>query len=142
MDRRYRSGALAYVVALGCFLALDACWLGIMGPRLYRPRIGALMAEQVDWPAAALFYLVYITGLTVLAIAPALRPPHAKAALARGALFGLVAYATYDLTNQATLAGWPWLVTAADLAWGTLASGAAAWATVRIVRGGGRGSRA
>lgn len=140
MDSRYRSGALAYVVALGCFLVLDACWLGLVGPSLYRPRIGALMAAGVDWSAVALFYPLYLAGLLAFAIAPALRPPRARAALARGALFGLVAYATYDLTNQATLAGWPWLVTVADLAWGTFASGAAAWATVRIV-GGADGSR-
>lgn len=126
---------LAYVVGFCVFLLLDGCWLALMGPRLYQPALGPLMAPEVDWRAAALFYPLYLLGLLVFAIAPALRPGQPRAALWRGALFGLVAYATYDLTNQATLRGWPWHVTLADLAWGALVSGSTAWAATRVVRG-------
>jgi len=123
---------LAYLVALAAFLLLDACWLGFMGPHLYRPALRALMADDIDWLAAGLFYPVYLLGLLVFAIVPALQRGHPLAALRRGALLGCVAYATYDLTNQASLRGWPWAVTLADLAWGTAASGAAAWAAARL----------
>lgn len=101
------------------FLALDAAWLTLSGPRLYQPSIGHLMAAQVDWPAAALFYVIYIAALLGFALAPA---PSVRAAVLRGALFGFAAYATYDLTCQATMRDWPWLVTVVDLAWGTFAS--------------------
>lgn len=104
------------------FLALDAAWLTFSGSRVYRPAIGHLMAASVDWPAAVLFYAVYIAGLLGFAIAPA---RGVRSAMLRGALFGFVAYATYDLTCQATMRDWPWSVTVIDLAWGTFASAAA-----------------
>ncbi|MBV8501934.1 MAG: DUF2177 family protein [Paucibacter sp.] len=122
----------AYLSALLCFLALDACWLTLMGPRLYRPALSGLMAPEIDWLAALLFYLVYIGGLLAFAITPGRRAGHSIVAMTHGALFGLVAYATYDLTNQATLRDWPWLVTLADLAWGTFASGTAAAVATRF----------
>lgn len=126
----------AYLVALVAFLALDAVWLTLMGPRLYAPALGPLLAPRVDWLAAVLFYLLYLVGLLVFAVAPALQAGRAGVAVGRGALFGLVAYATYDLTNQATMRGWPWAVTLADLAWGGLVSatacGVAAWAVNRL----------
>ena len=126
-----RLGA-AYLVASAAFLLLDACWLGTMGPRLYRPALGDLMAADVDWLAAGLFYPVYLFGLLVFAIAPALERRAPGLALRRGALLGLVAYATYDLTNQATLRHWPWAITLADLTWGALASAVAAWLAARL----------
>jgi uncharacterized membrane protein len=126
MSRTKRVLAKAYLLALLAFLALDACWLSLMGPWLYRPQLGGIMATSVDWMAAALFYPLYLVGLLTFAIAPALEAGGARAAAMRGAIFGLVAYATYDLTNQATLRGWPWSVTLADLAWGTVASSMAA----------------
>ena len=121
-----------YVTALVCFLALDTCWLTLMGPRLYRPALSGLMATSVDWMAAVLFYLVYIGGLLVFAITPARQARRATVALKFGALFGLVAYATYDLTNQATLRDWPWAITLADLAWGASASAVAAAAATLL----------
>jgi len=97
------------------FLALDALWLSTMATRLYRPALGDLMVERFDLLAALAFYGLYFTGVAwFVVLAPG-----------RGALFGLVAYATYDLTNQATLRGWPWHVTAADLAWGAFATAVA-----------------
>lgn len=126
MIRSGRTLLVAYFVAMGSFLALDACWLTFMGPRLYRPQLGGLMASSVDWMAAVLFYVLYLAGILVFAVVPASESGRPAGAIARGAVFGLIAYSTYDLTNQATLYGWPWSVTAADLVWGTFASGIAA----------------
>ena len=106
----------SYLAAAVVFVALDAIWLHTMGTRLYRASIGHLMRPDFDAVAAAAFYVLYLAGLVVLVVLPA---TGASDALLRGALFGLVAYATYDLTNQATLRDWPWIVTLADLAWGT-----------------------
>lgn len=126
----------AYATCAGGFLLLDACWLTLMADPLYRPALGALMRPDVDWLAAALFYLIYIGGIVGFAVAPALAAG-AGTALRRGAAFGLVSYATYDLTNQATLLGWPWHVTLADLAWGSSATALAsllAWQVARSRR--------
>jgi uncharacterized membrane protein len=127
-----RTLSVAYLWALVSFLLLDAVWLSLMGPRLYKPALGALMAPEVDWLAAVLFYAIYLAGLLVFAIAPALAEGAPGAALWRGAFFGLVAYATYDLTNQATLRDWPWAITIADLVWGSFVSGVSAWAAARL----------
>ena len=126
-----RSSALSFAATTLAFLALDATWLATMGARLYRPAIGVLMAQEVDWAAALLFYIVYLAGLIGFAAAPARSV--AQATL-RGALFGLVAYATYDLTNQATLRDWPWGLTAIDLFWGAFASAAACAAGAAVAR--------
>ncbi len=131
--------AIAYPLVALVFLALDAVWLSTMADRLYRPAIGHLMSERFVVGPAALFYLLYVAGVVFFAVAPAVgsRRP-ALAALGLGALLGLLCYATYDLTNQATLKGWPWHVTIADLAWGTFvtgASAAAATALLPIVQG-------
>ena len=133
---RLLAPAIASLVA--CFLTLDAFWLTLVGPHLYRPALDAFLAPEVDWLAAVLFYLVYLSGLTAFVVAPELAERRAGRAFWRGALFGLVAYGTYDLTNQATLAGWAWRITAADLGWGALVSGTSAWVAVRasgVLRG-------
>ena len=125
-----RQFIVAWLLTLVLFLALDAAWLSFMLERLYRPALGHLLARDVDWRPAALFYLLYTAGITGFAIAPAQR---ARAAGTRGAALGLLAYATYDLSNQATLPGWPWHVTLADLAWGTVATGIAAHVTSTLL---------
>lgn len=127
MHRDLRVLAAAYVSSLACFLAMDACWLGLAGPRVYAS-IQWMMAARPDWGAAALFYLVYLGGIQMFAVGPALRQRRRIMAVGRGAMLGLFAYATYDLTNQATVRDWPWTVTLVDLAWGTLVSGCAAGA--------------
>lgn len=131
LDCSRRQLAVAYALALACFLSLDACWLTLVGPHLYRPALEPHMATAIDWRAAALFYVLYIAGLLVFAIAPAIAADDAGKALRRGGLLGLFAYGTYDLTNQATLMGWPWSVTFADLAWGTFVSAVSSWAASR-----------
>ncbi|HYP72077.1 MAG TPA: DUF2177 family protein, partial [Variovorax sp.] len=109
---------LAWLLAALIFLSMDAAWLGVMGPRLYRPELGSLLRESFDVVPALMFYPLYVSGMLCLAIAPALKERSALAAGVRGALLGLVAYGAYDLTNQATLRDWSWRVTLADLAWG------------------------
>ncbi|KQP35282.1 DUF2177 family protein [Pseudorhodoferax sp. Leaf274] len=119
--------AIAYAVSALVFLGLDAIWLGSMAERLYRPGIGHLMAERFAAAPAVLFYVLYVGGIVFFAIAPTLesRRP-VLAALGHGALLGLLAYATFDLTNQAVLKDWPWHVTLADLAWGSFVTAMAA----------------
>jgi uncharacterized membrane protein len=118
----------------GAFGILDALWLTQMFERLYKPALGSVLAPGLRLDAAFAFYLMYVTGLVLLAVRPAvLAGGGPKAAAIRGASLGAFAYATYDLTNQATLAVWPVHVTLIDIAWGTFASatasaaGAVAW---------------
>jgi len=117
---------LAYPVTAAIFLAMDAAWLSNAADRLYRPFVGQLMAAQFAVAPAVIFYAIYFVGVVFFAVAPSLPGRRWRAALGRGALLGLVAYGTYDLTNQATLSGWAWQVTVADLCWGSFATGVAA----------------
>lgn len=117
-----RELALAWPLAALIFLALDAAWLSLMTPLLYRAQIGHLLSDSFDLLAAMLFYVLYLSGMVAFAIAPAIVKRRPLSSGWRGGLLGLVSYGTYDLTNQATLRGWSWLVTLADLAWGTLAT--------------------
>ncbi len=137
-----RSFAIAYPVTAVIFLALDATWLSLAASRLYRPAMGELLLERFVVGPAIAFYALYMVGVVVFAVLPALPLRNWLGALGAGALLGLVAYATYDLTNQATLKGWSWQVTLADLCWGTFATGVSAalacaitgWISERIGR--------
>ena len=122
-----------YLVSAGIMLALDMVWLGLVAPPLYRGTIGPLMRAQPDLVAAALFYAIYVVGVNEFVLRAV--PPDTRLAkvAARGALFGLVAYATFDLTAQAVLAGWSPLIAAVDMAWGTLLTATVATATHAIV---------
>ena len=126
-----------YFLALLIFLGIDALWLGLVAPGFYRSQIGHLMAETPNLFAAGIFYLLFVGVLVHFVIEPALRIGTIREAWVRGAMFGLVTYATYDLTNLATLRDWPLLVTIVDLAWGTtLTAGTAAasvWAGRKIL---------
>jgi uncharacterized membrane protein len=119
---------LAYIASLAAFLAADGIWLSIMAPRVYRPAIGHLMADSFALSPAIAFYALYGIGLVAFAVLPGLASGKLMTAALYGALFGLVAYATYDLTNQATLRDWPLNLTLIDMAWGAFASGIAAMA--------------
>lgn len=109
----------AYFGAGVTFAAIDAVWLTTMTPRLYQPVLGPLLAAKPDMTAAVLFYLVSIFGTVMLAVAPALTEGRWQRAALNGAVLGFVAYATYDLTNQATLSHWATHLTVIDLIWGT-----------------------
>lgn len=118
----------AYGAAAIVFLGLDALWLGVVARGLYRREFGALLLEKPNFAAAAVFYAIYLGGVVFFAVRPALDGGGWTRAALYGALFGLVAYATYDLTNLATLKGFPIRVVVPDLIWGAAVSGAAALA--------------
>jgi uncharacterized membrane protein len=124
----------AYVASMIIFLGLDAVWLSVMGPRLYRPVLGDMLAQTLNAPAAIAFYVIYGLGIMVLAVAPALREGVAGRAALNGAVLGFVAYATYDLTNQATLRVWSTRLTLADIAWGAALTALAAYAGFQAAR--------
>ena len=120
---RYIAAFLGAGLVMG---VLDAIWLNLAMERLYRPVLGEILADDLNVAAAAAFYLVYLLGVVVLAVAPALKAGSLRRAAVNGAVFGLVAYATYDLTNQATLKAWTTRITIADIGWGTFLSACAA----------------
>lgn len=108
-----------YLIALPVFLLIDSIWLGFLAKNLYQKEIGFLMKSNINWIAAIVFYLLFILGLTIFVIYPAIEVDSFLKAVFLGSLFGLITYATYDLTNLATLEGWPVSVTIIDLIWGT-----------------------
>ncbi len=120
---RYLATYAAMAVVM---IALDLLWLGVVAKPLYQQGIGHLMAEQPNVPVAVLFYALYALGLLLLAVLPNAAEPGWSKTLVTAALFGFFAYATYDLTNLATLKGWPVGLTLLDMAWGTLVSTASA----------------
>ena len=117
---------IAYASTLVTLLAIDALWLTVLMGSTYKSYLGELMLSQPKLIPAAIFYLLYAVGLVAFAIVPALREGGWRHAALMGALLGLVAYATYDLSNLATLRGWPLPLTFIDIAWGTLLSAIAA----------------
>ena len=128
---------LAAIGATGVvFLVLDAIWLTVVGGRLYRPILGDMLAPTVNWPAAVAFYVIYLAGIGFFAVWPAVQEGAWTRAALNGAVLGLVAYATYDLTNQATLRTWSTTITLADIAWGafvTCAASVAGYAAGRLI---------
>lgn len=114
-----------YFATLVVFLGMDFVWLSSMLGRLYKPALGEFLAEKPNFPAAGVFYALYAVGIVALAVMPA-REVGVLRATWMGALLGLVAYGTYDLTNMATLRNWSTTLTVADMAWGTVATAVAA----------------
>ncbi len=104
-------------------MAFDMVWLGLVAKNFYAKQVGFLMRSSINWTAAILFYLLFIGGLVLFVIAPAVEKKSWIHALLLGAIFGLITYATYDLTNLATLKNWPLAVTIVDLAWGAVLGG-------------------
>ncbi len=112
-----------YIVVFLVFMVIDMLWLGILAKKLYREQIGFLLKSDVNWMAAIAFYLLYVVGLIVFVVEPAIVRSSASYALFAGMFFGLVSYATYDLTNLATMKDWPLSITFIDMAWGTTLGG-------------------
>ncbi|MBN2613902.1 MAG: DUF2177 family protein [Bacteroidales bacterium] len=109
-----------FLIALPVFFAIDMVWLALVAKNFYQQQIGFLMKPNINWVAAVIFYLLFIAGLVVFVISPAFSKQSWIHALLFGALFGLITYATYDLTNLATVKDWPLLVTIVDLVWGSV----------------------
>ena len=125
---------LLYFITLFVFFVIDMIWLGLVAKGFYRRNLGPLMTPKVNWISASLFYLLFIVGLLVFVVRPALVSEAPLHALFYGALFGLISYATYDLTNLATLKDWPLLVTVADLIWGTFLGGVVSFISALLGR--------
>ena len=121
-----------YLITVPIFFVIDLTWLGVVAKGFYQKHLGYLMRPQINWAAAILFYLLFIIGIVFFAVRPALESQSPMRALVYGALFGFFAYATYDLTNLATVKDWPVIVTVVDLVWGTVLCGAVAWGSYAI----------
>lgn len=126
--------ALTYVVALVVLAILDGLWLGVVSREFYKARLGHMLLDQPIWSVAILFYLIHAAGIAVFAVPPAVDTGTWTSALLYGGLFGFCVYAAYDITNLATLRGWPMAVSAVDLAWGAVATAATTLVTFLVVR--------
>jgi uncharacterized membrane protein len=118
----------AYAASALVLISLEALWIGVLAKSLYQQGIGHLMAENPRMGVALLFYVVYVAGLLLFVVVPNAQDGAWGMTLLHGALFGLVAYATYDLSNLATLKDWPLAMSLIDIAWGAFASCVAAGA--------------
>jgi len=115
-----KQSAILYLCTALVMWPLDLLWLGLVARTVYRREIGGLLLDRPEIVPAVLFYLVYVVGVVVFAVRPAVQSGEVTTALAYGALFGFIAYATYDLTNLATLRGYTLAIASIDLAWGTI----------------------
>jgi uncharacterized membrane protein len=122
-----------YLLTIPAFFIIDMLWLGFVASKFYQSQLGYLLGP-VNWPAAIIFYLLYIVGIIIFAVHPALLAGSLSKAIILGALFGFFAYATYDLTNLATIKDWPILVTIVDLIWGTVLTGSVAAASYYLAK--------
>ncbi len=123
---------MLYALTLPVFFAIDMIWLGVVAKDLYRRQLGSLLAPEVNWIAAIVFYLLFIAGILIFAVAPGLKRESLQHAVLLGALFGFISYATYDLTNLATLRGWPLQITIIDMIWGAVLSASVSAASFMI----------
>lgn len=112
-----------YLISLPIFFGIDLIWLSLIARKFYISQIGDLMKTNINWAAAILFYLLFIAGLIIFVILPSIEKHSWQSALIFGALFGFLAYATYDLTNLATLKNWPITVSIVDMIWGAILAG-------------------
>lgn len=109
-----------YSVAFVVFFAIDLVWLGVVAKNMYKEHLGFIMSPNVNWVAAIGFYMVFIAGLIFFALNPAIEKNSVMYAILVGGFFGLITYATYDMTNLATLKDWPVFITVVDIIWGTV----------------------
>ncbi|HOX95990.1 MAG TPA: DUF2177 family protein [Candidatus Woesebacteria bacterium] len=107
-----------YLFSLPVYLLIDGLWLTVIAKGFYAKHLGFLMTDKPNWVAAGIFYLSYVVGLIIFAVAPALKDNSLMRAVVLGGLFGMFCYATYDLTNLATVKGFPWFVAVIDIIWG------------------------
>jgi uncharacterized membrane protein len=130
----FKEALVLYGITLAVFFLIDMIWLGLVAKGFYRRHLGAFLSPNVRWGAAILFYLLFVVGLLAFVVRPAILRGAPLEALLFGALFGLICYATYDLSNMATIKGWPLIVTVVDLVWGTVLGGAISFLSTVIGR--------
>ena len=129
-----KSLVVGYLAALAALAVLDALWLGVVSREFYKARLGQLLLDRPLWSIAILFYLIHAAGIAVFAVPPSVAAGTWTAAALYGALFGFCVYAAYDITNLATLRGWPMAVSLVDLVWGTVVTAAATFTAFLVVR--------
>lgn len=125
---------LLYFSTLAICFGIDLLWLGVMNSRFYKIQLAGLMSDKINWLPAILFYILFIIGLLLLVVLPAIDRGSWIRAMLLGGLFGMVAYATYDLSNLATIKNWPVIVTIVDIIWGTVLSAILALISYFIAR--------
>jgi len=123
-----------YFATLTVFFVIDLIWLRLMNSRFYKPQLAELMSDKVNWLPAVLFYLLFIVSVLLLVVLPAVDHESWIRAMLLGGLLGMVAYATYDLSNLATIKNWPFVVTIVDILWGTILSAIVAMTSYFIAR--------
>lgn len=122
-----------YLVSFAVFLLIDMVWLGLVARSFYTKHLGYIMADKANFVVAFIFYAIFTFGLLFFVVSPALAAQDPLKALTYGLLFGFITYATYDLTNMATLKDWPFIVTIVDLLWGTFLGGTTAWLSFMVI---------
>ena len=123
-----------YFLCLPVFFGLDILWLGLAAKSFYQDNLGFILSPKVNWAAAVIFYLLYIVGILIFAVAPGLEAGSRSRAAVLGALFGFFTYATYDLTNLATIRNWPFKVVVVDILWGSVVCSVVAWTAFSLAR--------
>jgi uncharacterized membrane protein len=117
---------IIYGITTVVFFAIDMLWLGLIAKNFYREKLGFILSPDVNWYAAVIFYLIYIGGILYFAVLPAMKDESWQTALIQGAVLGFLCYATYDLTNMATIKNWPLTVVLVDIVWGIVLTGSCA----------------
>ncbi|MBL7701004.1 MAG: DUF2177 family protein [Ferruginibacter sp.] len=125
---------ISYLLTAVVFFAVDMAWLGFIAKGIYKKYLGNFLSDKVNWPAAIIFYLLFIIGIFYFAILPAVEKNSLAKAIIAGALFGFFTYATYDLTNLATLKNWPLQIVFIDIIWGMVLTGIVSTAGFYIVK--------
>lgn len=117
------SNILLYLITTVIFFVIDMLWLGFVAKSFYREKLAFIFTGDVNWPAAIVFYLLYIGGILYFAVLPSMKDAQWQTALLNGAILGGMCYATYDLTNMATIRQWPLIVVVVDIVWGIVLTG-------------------
>ena len=125
---------ISYALTFAVFLLIDMAWLGFIAKGLYKKYLSGFLSEQVNWTAAIVFYLLFVVGVFIFAIMPSVEKGSVVSAMVLGALFGFFTYATYDLTNLATLKNWPLTIVFIDILWGSVLTGIVSTAGFYIVK--------
>jgi uncharacterized membrane protein len=125
---------LIYAIATVIFFGLDMLWLGGIAKNLYRQKLGFILSDEVNWIAAFTFYFLYIAGILFFAVLPGLKEGNWQTTLTNGAVFGFMCYATYDLTNMATVKNWPLSIVVIDMVWGTVLTGSVSVLTYSVAK--------